>query len=166
MTMSTMPNQPKPAAAQPSNGNSSTQPEKLIWSGTPSQWTNILWFVSCILILPIPFAIYHWLRVKCTKFALSSQRLRVQTGILTRHFDDLELYRVKDSAISQPFIQRLVGLGNIDLVTSDASTPKLRLAAIPNALEVHDILRSQVERVRRERGVRELDVSDSDVLAG
>jgi uncharacterized membrane protein YdbT with pleckstrin-like domain len=146
----------------PPSASAPPAPETTLWEGRPSQWTNVLWFLACVLVLPIPLAIYHWLRVRCTTFTLTSQRFRMQSGILNRHLDDLELYRVKDITMAQPLIQRLVGLGTLTMVTSDATTPTVRLSAIPDALAVMDRIRHEVDRVRRERGVRELDVHDDD----
>lgn len=143
----------------PGTGSAMT-PETHVWQGTPSQWTNFVPFLLCILIIPIPWAVYRWLKVRCTKFALSTQRLRIETGILSKVYDDLEIYRVKDITLLQPFVQRIVGLGTIRLVTSDASHPIVMLAAIPDGQEVRDLIRETVEKMRRERGVRELDIAD------
>lgn len=139
-----------------------TTTETTIWEGRPSQWTNAGWFAACILVLPIPVALWKFLTVRCTQWTVTNQRLRMSTGVLNKKFDDLELYRVKDITVEQPFIQRLVGLGTIKLITSDATTPELRLSAIPEPRAVQDTLRAEVERARRERGVRELDVHDED----
>ncbi len=139
-----------------------TRAEETLWEGRPSQWTNFVPFLLCILIIPIPYAIYRWLVIKCTSYTLSTQRLRISSGILTKHFDDMELYRVKDITVTQPIWLRMVGLGNISMHTSDATTPNLLLPAISNSLEVHDMIRGEVERLRRERGVRELDVHDHE----
>jgi uncharacterized membrane protein YdbT with pleckstrin-like domain len=138
------------------------QPETTIWEGRPSQWSNFGWFAACLLVLPIPYAIYRYLQVRMMRWTLTTHRLRMTEGILHRTLDDLELYRVKDQTLSEPLVQRLVGLGTIHLVTSDATTPTLSLSAIPDALAVMDLIRDQVDRVRRERGVRELDVHDGD----
>lgn len=158
-----------PSAGMPKNSgmttvaNPLTTPETAIWQGSPSQWTNIVPFLLCVLIVPIPWAVYRWLATRCTKFVLTSQRLRMEEGILSRRFDDIELYRVKDITLSQPFIQRMVGLGSIRLLTSDASHPTLTLPAIADPMEVRDVIRQQVEHMRRERGVRELDITDHDL---
>jgi hypothetical protein len=61
-------------------------------------------------------------------------------------------------------LQRLVGLGTVVMVTSDASTPTLVLPGIPDSLAVMDKIRHEVDRVRRERGVRELDLHDGDFV--
>lgn len=143
-------------------GPATASPETTIWQGRPSQWTNVLWFASCLLIIGIPFALYHWLATKCERFTLTSQRFRIEKGILNKHLDDLELYRVKDITLNQPLIQRMVGLGTLTMVTSDATTPTVILPAIPDPITVMDLIRNEVDRVRRERGVRELDVHDDD----
>ena len=149
-----------PASASPIPASG---PEEPLWQGRPSQWTNFIPFILCILIIPIPWAFYRWLVTNCTSYSITTQRLRKSSGILTKHFDDLELYRVKDSTVTQPFWLRMVGLGNITLHTSDTTTPTLVLPAIKDPLAVHDLLRQEIERLRRERGVRELDVHDHDV---
>lgn len=143
-------------------GPTTVSPETTIWQGRPSQWTNVLPFLACLLVIPIPWAVYRWLDVKCTTYTLTSQRLRIQRGILSRSLDDLELYRIKDITLNQPLIQRLVNLGTITMITSDATSPTVKLPAIAGALAVMDQVRHEVDRVRRERGVRELDVHDDD----
>ena len=35
--------------------------ERIEWTGTPSQWQNLGWFLSCLLLVPIPWAIWRWL---------------------------------------------------------------------------------------------------------
>lgn len=136
--------------------------ENPVWQGRPSQWTNFWWFVACLLVIPIPVAVWKWLTIRCTTYSLTTQRFRIAQGVLNRTFDDLELYRVKDITVEQPLVQRVLGLGTIRMVTSDATTPELRLSAIPTPVEVHERMRMEVERCRRERGVRELDVHDDD----
>ncbi len=148
------------ATTQP--GGASAAPEAPIWEDTPSQWVNVLPFLSCLLVVPIPWAVYRWLATRCTNYRLTTQRLRFSHGILNRQVDDLELYRVKDITVAQPLLLRMVGLGNLTLVTSDATTPTLPIPAIKDPLHVKDLLRERVEHLRRERGVRELDVHDDD----
>jgi uncharacterized membrane protein YdbT with pleckstrin-like domain len=133
-------------------------PEEQIWTGRPSQWVNVIPFALCVLIIPIPYAIYRWLAIRCTTYTLTTQRLRATHGILTRHHDDMELYRVKDATVHEPIVQRLVGLGTVRLVTSDATTPLMLLPAIKEPLVVLEAVREQVESLRRARGVREFDV--------
>ena len=132
--------------------------EQDIWQGGPSQWQNLGWWLACVLVLPIPFALWQWLVVRNTRYQLTDQRLKSTRGILNRVTEDLELYRVKDTRFAQSFWQRLVGIGDIELSTSDATTPVVRLANIANADSVRDTLRGLVEKRRDAKRVRELDL--------
>lgn len=133
--------------------------EQVLWSGGPSQWVNFPWFLACLLVLPIPFAIYRYLKIATTRYTLTTQRLRWQWGILSRQTEEVELYRVRDTGLIQPFIQRLVGLGTIEVTSTDERTPVITLAAIKDAEGVREHFRNATETMRRARGVRDIDVS-------
>src|SRR5262245_39983518 len=81
-------------------------PETTLWSGTPSQWVNFWWFVLCVLVVPIPWAIWKYMLVKTAKYTLTTQRLRFERGILTKTLDEVELYRVKDTQLHQSLLDR------------------------------------------------------------
>lgn len=151
----------KPAAAL-----GPAAPEEVLWHDSPSQWPNAGWFASCLLVLPIPYAIWKYLQTRCTKIRLSTERLRIESGVLNKRLEEVELYRVKDTTLTRSFWQRMVGLGTVTLVTSDATLATVRLAHLKDAEGLREILRKQVEMVRRARGVRELDVAEPDALLG
>jgi uncharacterized membrane protein YdbT with pleckstrin-like domain len=98
-------------------------------------------------------------------YELTSQRLRITRGILNRRLDELELYRVKDYVMEQPLLLRVFGLGNITVVTSDATTPTVALRAIAGATDVREKLRNAVQAERDRKRVRELDVDDTSPQA-
>ena len=92
-----------------------------------------------------------------TILGLTSERIRLSRGILGKSHDELELYRVKDSTLEQPFFLRLFGLGNIVLDTSDRSTPIFTFKAVPDPSALRDELRTHVEARRTAKQVREVD---------
>ena len=132
--------------------------ETIQWQGRPSQWQNFWWWVSCVLLLPIPWALWRAAVVHNTVYTLTDQRLKFTRGVLTKVTDDLELYRVKDTHFQQTFWQRMVGIGDIVLSTSDTTTPTVVLADIRDAEGVRERVRALVEQRRDAKRVRELDV--------
>lgn len=144
-----------PAAAPPATD----QPEATVWSGGPSQWVNFWWFVLCVLVIPIPWAIYRYLRVATTDFTLTTERLRIQTGILNRQTEEVELYRIRDTAVGQTLFERMFGLGTIQVSSSDSRTPEFPLRAIKSPHEVREHFRKHTEIMRKRRGVRDVDMS-------
>ena len=132
--------------------------ERSIWTGRPSQWLNIGPFLACLLVLPIPWALWRWLHLRSTRYELTSERLRLRSGVLNRRTEELELYRVKDSTLEEPFVPRLFGLADVVIRSADASNPLVRLRAVRGGADVREKLRRCVEDLRARRGVRTLDL--------
>jgi uncharacterized membrane protein YdbT with pleckstrin-like domain len=133
--------------------------ERTLWTGRPSQWVNAGPFLACLLILPIPWAFWRWLALRFTRYELTSERLRLVSGVLNRRTEELELYRVKDTSLEEPFLPRLFGLAHVVIRSSDPSHPVITLRAIPGGGELREKLRRSVEELRARRGVREVDVT-------
>jgi uncharacterized membrane protein YdbT with pleckstrin-like domain len=133
-------------------------PEETIWTGTSSQLKNWGAFLLCPLLVPIPWALWKWLENRARTFRVTSERLLTTTGVLSKSTDSIELYRVKDIRMTQPFLLRLFGLENIELTTSDVSTPEVVIDFVPQSVKLGDILRQQVEACRTAKGTREVEL--------
>ncbi len=127
------------------------------WTGSPSQLQNLGWFVACLLLVPIPWAIGRWLTTRSTVYTLTDERLSTRRGVFTRVTEDLELYRVRDTRVEQSVFERMFGLGEVILYTTDASTPEVRLAYIKGAVPLRETLRRLVEARRDLKRVRTLE---------
>lgn len=169
-------------------------PEETIWKGTSSPWKNCGAFTMLILSVPASvglhvwlrgtgiapwsyllfvaaalWALWKWVQLKTTVFHLTTERLLTVSGLLTKVTDTLELYRVRDLKIVQPLTQRLLGLQNIDLFTSDASSAEVNLDFVPVNLNLGDKIRKCVEACRSAKNVRTMDVVEDhpgDAAAG
>ena len=136
--------------------------EEIVWRGSSSQWKNLGVFILCgllcWLIVPIFIALARYLQTKCKIYELTTERLKITQGVFSKVTDTLELYRVKDLETRQPFLHRLVGIENIQINTSDLSTPFVLVEAIQSSVGFGDKLRNQVEVIRTQKRVRELDI--------
>lgn len=165
-----------------------TPQETLIWRGTPSQWTNFGTYLVCLLlaggvvaayyfvdtppqplillglIVPFLWALARWIGTRCQRYEVTSERVKVTTGLLSRKTHEIELYRVRDYSIVEPFWLRLVGCGDVVLVTADSTNTHFILHAVPNAATLKDQIRTHTERMRQRRGVRSLEVDSPDQL--
>lgn len=106
--------------------------ERVLWKGRPS-----------FICSPI--------RSIMTRFELTNERLKVAKGFVSRHRQEIDLYRVEDVDVKQGVIQRLFDLGNINLYSSDASTPVYTMYDVPHPENIKDQIRmgSRIERQRR-----------------
>ena len=137
-------------------------PEETIWRGTSSQYQNLGLFILCglfsWLVVPIFFAVARYLQTRSKVYELTSERLKITQGVFSKATSTVELYRVKDIEVRQPFIYRLLGVENLHVTTSDVSSPFLLFDAIPITAGLPDKLRNQVEAIRVQKRVREIDL--------
>ena len=137
-------------------------PEQTVWRGTSSQWKNLGVFILCglfcWLIVPIFIALSRYLQTKNKIYELTTERLKITEGIFSKVTDTLELYRVKDLETRQPFLYRMFGVENVQMNTSDTSSPFIFIEAIPCTVGLADKIRNQVEIIRQQKGVCEIDV--------
>ena len=110
-----------------------------------------------ILLSPLAYATAKALLVKSVKYEISSERIKITTGIFSKQTNAMELYRIKDYFLNEPFFFRLFHLGNIVVLTSDQSTPQIVMRAIHGAKPLMDELRTNVEMRRDAKKVREVD---------
>ena len=128
-----------------------------LWQGKPSPLIHLGLYLSCVLLLPLPFALWWYWQVRSTRYTLTAERLVCQQGVFNRSQDEVELYRIKDYTITAPLRYRLLGLANLVLITSDRTHPELLLKGISDAYQVKELIRTQVEQLRVQKGVREID---------
>jgi membrane protein YdbS with pleckstrin-like domain len=115
-------------------------------------------YILILLAVPIFIAGKRYLQTKCRIYELTTERLKMTEGVFSKVTDTLELYRVKDIETRQPFLYRLCGIENVQLNTSDTSSPFVLAEAIPHQVGLADKIRNQVETIRQQKGVREIDV--------
>ena len=119
---------------------------------------NFSVYMLILLAVPIFIAGKRYLQTKCKVYELTSERLKTTEGVFSKVTDTLELYRVKDIETRQPFLYRLCGIENVQLNTSDSSSPFVLIEAIRHHVGLADKIRNQVETIRQQKGVREIDV--------
>ena len=123
----------------------------------PDIKNSYLLISKLMFFVPIIWAFIVWLKVRCHRYIITTERLKEEDGVFSKTTEELELFRVKDITLIEPFTLRLFGCGNIVLDTSDKSTPIVVLDAIKGGRGVLDILRANVAIMRQRKGVREVD---------
>ncbi|MDD4736315.1 MAG: PH domain-containing protein [Kiritimatiellae bacterium] len=112
-------------------------------------------------ILLIPFFLIGVLillavayRTASRKYRLTSKRLFVELGLLARHIEEIELYRLKDLTVRQGPLQRLFGVGTVIVRSTDHSNPCVALKGIVDPVESKERIRHAASSARKCEGVR------------
>jgi uncharacterized membrane protein YdbT with pleckstrin-like domain len=107
-----------------------------------------------LAVIALIYMLARWLLIKVRIYEVTTERIRITNGLLTRRTDELELYRVKDTTLIEPLFMRLLSLGDIEITTHDVSTPVVRLDAIKGAKALREELRKSIEACREKKRVR------------
>lgn len=105
--------------------------ERVLWTGRPS----------------IPLS---WIAALTTRYKLTNERLITTKGFIGKRIEEIELYRVNDVAMKQSIMERMFGLGDVRLETTDATTPDAQVSDVQNPERVKDLIR-QAARAERQR---------------
>ncbi|MDR0793582.1 MAG: PH domain-containing protein [Chitinophagaceae bacterium] len=114
-------------------------------------------FLSVICLYRI---LREFLYIFYQKYTITNQRIIIQTGIFERITHDIELHKIKDVFLREPFILRLRNRGTIELISSQFTAQRRYLQGIKNPIPIKDAIRELVLRRRTEMGVHEIDTSN------
>ncbi len=89
-----------------------------------------------------------------TRYELDEERLTVKMGLINQVEEEIMLYRIVDMTLNMTLINRVFGVGNIKIYSSDASTPEFKILRIKEPKAVRDKLSELVHKQRRQIGIR------------
>jgi hypothetical protein len=130
--------------------------ERTIFSITPSLNQDIpLSILTCgfwVLFLPL-----RWLVMQACRYRLTTQRLFVTKGLIARHVEEVELYRVKDVTVNQGTAGRMFGYGDVVVHVSDATTKSIVLSGVADPMAIKEKIREQVRAARKAEGIQSVE---------
>ncbi len=137
--------------------------EQVVFEGHPS-WRAILdFYIKGILIVAVAFALLLWLadstvisvavlvagsalviligfiRRVSTDYMITTRRLYIKHGIISRDVQETKIERVQDVNYQQSFLQRILQIGNVDFDTAaQDSQGDFVFAGVANPAQVTD----------------------------
>ena len=91
-------------------------------------------------------------------YRLTTRRLFVTTGLFRQRRDMLELLRVKDVFTRQTWVERMLGVGTVVVLSSDDALPTFYLTGVSDPKKLQDLVwhYARAERDRRSVKVEEV----------
>jgi uncharacterized membrane protein YdbT with pleckstrin-like domain len=129
--------------------------EEIIWTeraGMKDFFVNpILWFKT-LFTLGIYLFYCYVVRIY-DRYTLTNERLIKESGIFSKSTDEIELFRIKDTKVKSTFFQRLVGYGDIQIISTDI-TDNFLIENIPDAMSKREKIRALSNLSRESKGIR------------
>lgn len=117
---------------------------KTSWTGGAAFWTGlaITAIAAFIVAVRITYLVFK------LRYELTTQRLFVERGILSRTRDQTELIRVDDVRVHKSFLDRIVGAGTIEVMSTDATDKTLKIEGVASPDTIAEQVRSRMRTLR------------------
>jgi membrane protein YdbS with pleckstrin-like domain len=131
--------------------------EEILWEGRPTWKAWAVSWIAGLVLLPVLVGLFFlvpiWVRTRSKRWKLTSRRIEVETGFLSKRIDTLELWRVRDVELRQTLFDRMAGVACILVTAHDNAQPVLEVRGVPGDRAVYDRLMGAVMQARQQRGV-------------
>jgi membrane protein YdbS with pleckstrin-like domain len=124
---------------------------------TPDDETGnrIQWIAVAVLVLvAVPAVFVPYLRWRTTHYVITTHRVMVRRGILTKQGKDITLSKITDVSFQQTVLDRMIRAGSLH-IESAGDSPDENLTNIPNSNVVQQLINRLIDEDdlrRRARG--------------
>ena len=83
-----------------------------------------------------------------SSYRLYGDRLELESGIVSRKIENVELFRIRDVGLRQGLFGRLWDFGDVYVHSTDSSTPDVHLKGIDSPREFYEEIRARIAASR------------------
>lgn len=108
-----------------------------------------------VMLVALIRCLFAWLAFRNRKYTITSDRIEHEHGVLRRSVRNIDMWRVRDLAHEQLFLESIFGLGRVVIVSADQDAASLVIGPMRHSKQVYDRLKKvHLEADRRRRTVR------------
>jgi uncharacterized membrane protein YdbT with pleckstrin-like domain len=113
--------------------------------------------VSRPLIILIGFVplmvgiVYTWLVRVNTEYRVFQDSLEIESGIVSRRIENIQLFRVRDLGLAQSILNRVADVGDVIVTSTDQTAPHYRLRGVADPRALYEQLRELVSKSQATR---------------
>ena len=85
---------------------------------------------------------WHAAVLRSHRYKVSNQRILLETGVLSKRIDEVDMRTVEDIEFRQGVLERLLGIGDIAVIAADKGMGRFRLIAVENPRDVRELIRA------------------------
>jgi hypothetical protein len=97
------------------------------------------------------------LKLKMIYYEVSADRIEWSRGILDRRVDNVDMFRVVDLKMRRSLLDCILGVGTIELITTDKTDPEFEFEKIQDCRYLYDVIKKASLDADRKTGVVHLE---------
>ncbi len=111
-------------------------------------YLSLFFLAACAAI-----GIHYYLKSRSIYYEITTQRIKLEHGLLSKVQESLELFRIDHFELRKPLGKRLLGQASLHLFSSDAELENFSIYGVPNLESLADEMRNCQLRERTRRGL-------------
>jgi uncharacterized membrane protein YdbT with pleckstrin-like domain len=80
--------------------------------------------------------------LKSHHYRITNQRMVIESGVFSRNIEEIDMRTVEDLQFQQSMFERLLGIGDITVISSDRTNAHTRLVGLGRPRELRELLRN------------------------
>jgi len=107
------------------------------------------WFIHavvillCLVLIGFVFYFIEWLRQRATRLIVTTRRTVLREGILDKRTNEIRHSDVRNVQVQQSLVQRMFGVGTLELSSSGQSDVEIAIKGIPDPQAIASLIREQ-----------------------
>ncbi|MHC4476828.1 MAG: PH domain-containing protein [Planctomycetota bacterium] len=104
-----------------------------------------------LAVIVVLLLILKMLRLKLTHYEVTADRIEWSRGIVDRAVDNLDMFRVIDLKLRRSLLDCILGIGRVELITTDKTDPQFTFEKMRHCRELYDtVKKASLEADRRD----------------
>jgi len=130
--------------------------ETTVFELRPLVVRTVFELVASIVTLGIVW-VCLWISRVGRRYRITTERIETRQGVATIESRFVDLFRIEDFELREPFYLRMRGAGDLVIRSMDKDEPVATLEAIPGVRDVYEKLRKLTGEERFKKGVRTIE---------
>ena len=105
--------------------------------------TVVMVAVVVLVVARLAKLAWHAAVLRSHRYKVSNQRILLETGVLSKRIDEVDMRTVEDIEFRQGVLERLLGIGDIAVIAADKGMGRFRLIAVENPRDVRELIRAK-----------------------
>jgi len=119
--------------------------EKTLYEEHPSMFRNrpvefVFTCLLCLILIGFVFFFFWWLKCKGTTLTVTTDRVRLRKGILSKSITEVWHQDVRNVQLNQTFFQRIFSVGSIGVSSAGQSEIEIFVSGIPDPDQVKSLI--------------------------
>lgn len=115
---------------------------------TAAKVVRVGWWITAVLVLVEAVRFFITLAVlRSTVYTITNQRVMIEKGLLSKSLSEIDLRYIDDTQFYQGFFDRMLGVGNVTIISSDKTTPVYVLEGVRDPRNLREVIRSNSYQV-------------------